>query len=56
MTNIYGTPKVLHIIETDNEGNKRTVRYYREGIVVNFVESVKRMLDNIESEADRQND
>lgn len=53
MTNIYGTPKVLHIIETDSDGNKRTVRYYRENIVASFVGRVRSMLNDIENEADR---
>ena len=53
MTGLYNTPKVLHIIETDCDGNQRTVRYYREDTIVNFVENVRRRLDNIENEADR---
>ena len=53
MTGIHNTPKVLHIVERDNNGNKTTIRYYREDTLVNFVDDVKLMLLKIENEADR---
>lgn len=53
MTGIYNTPKVLHIIEMDCDGNQRTVRYYREDILKTFTGKVRSMLDNIENEADK---
>ena len=53
MTGIHNTPKVLHIVERDNNGNETTIRYYREDTLVNFVDDVKLMLLKIENEADR---
>ena len=52
MTRNYGTPKVLHIQETDCDGNKRIVRYYREDTIDYFVGNVKSLLSKIREEAD----
>ena len=41
MTEQYKTPKVLHIQETDCDGNIRTVRYIREDMMENFLYSMK---------------
>jgi len=54
MTKNYGTPKVLHIQESDCDGNKRIVRYYREDTVDYFVGNVERLLKNIREEADEK--
>ena len=45
MTEIYNTPKVIHILETDKDGNKMTVRYIREDIINDFVIDMQRKLD-----------
>ena len=52
MTINYGTPKVLHIQETDCDGNKRIVRYYREDTIDYFVGNVKSLLSKIREEAE----
>ena len=52
MTRNYGTPKVLHIQETDCDGNKRIVRYYREDTIDYFVSNVERLLKKVREEAD----
>lgn len=54
MTKNYGTPKVLHIQETDCDGNKRIVRYYREDTIDYFVGNVESLLKKIREEADRK--
>lgn len=53
MTGQYNTPNVLHLIERDRDGNVRTVRYYREDTINNFVNSVKLMLSEIRTGADK---
>ncbi len=53
MTGLYNTPNVLHLIERDRDGNERTVRYYREDTINNFVHSVKVMLSEIGMKADK---
>lgn len=52
MTGIYKTPKVLHIQESDCDGNKRIVRYYREDTIDYFVSNVESLLKKIREEAD----
>ena len=52
MTGIYDTPKVFHILETDKDGNKMTVRYIREDIINNFVNDVRSKLDVMLKEMD----
>ena len=52
MTGIYDTPKVIHILETDKDGNKMTVRYIREDIINNFVNDVRGKLDVMLKEMD----
>lgn len=52
MTEIYNTPKVFHILETDKDGNKITVRYIREDIINNFVNDVRSKLDVMLKEMD----
>lgn len=52
MTGIYSTPKVIHILETDKDGNKITVRYIREDIINNFVNDVRSKLDVMLKEMD----
>lgn len=52
MTHIYETPKVLHIQETDKDGNKMIVRYYREDTVNRFEDVIFRELHKIKEEAD----
>ena len=52
MTGIYDTPKVIHILETDKDGNKITVRYIREDIINNFVNDVRGKLDVMLKEMD----
>lgn len=52
MTGIYKTPKYLHIQECDMDGNVRTVKYYREDIINDFVVRVARDLQRIQDEAD----
>ena len=52
MTNMYKTPRVLHLVESDEEGNKRVVRYYREDLVDHFEEMVRVGLDRMRREAD----
>ena len=52
MTHIYQTPKVLHLQETDKDGNKMIVRYYREDTVESFANMVLRELQKIKEEAD----
>jgi len=54
MTRNYGTPKVLHIQETDCDGNKRIVRYYMEDTINYFVGNVERLLKKIMEEADEK--
>lgn len=53
MTEIYNTPRVIHILETDKDGNKMTVRYIREDIINDFVNSVKMKLDAVLMEMDK---
>lgn len=52
MTEIYKTPKHLHIQECDSDGNIRTVKYYREDIINDFVIRIVRDLQRIQDEAD----
>ena len=52
MTGIYKTPKHLHIQECDEYGNIRTVKYYREDIINDFVVRIARDLQRIQDEAD----
>ena len=52
MTEIYKTPKHLHIQECDTDGNVRTVRYYREDIINVFIARTARDLQRIQDEAD----
>lgn len=52
MTGIYSTPKVIHILETDKDGNKMTVRYIREDIINNFVNDVRSRVDVMLKEMD----
>ena len=52
MTEIYKTPKHLHIQECDSDGNIRTVKYYREDIINDFVVRTARDLQRIQDEAD----
>lgn len=52
MTGIYKTPTHLHIQECDTDGNVRTVKYYREDIINDFVVRVARDLQRIQDEAD----
>ena len=52
MTGIYKTPRVLHIQECDDYGNRRTVRYYREDLVDDFVMTISCMLKDMQAEAD----
>lgn len=52
MTGIYKTPKHLHIQECDEDGNVRTVKYYREDIINDFVVRIARDLQRIQNEAD----
>ena len=52
MTRMYKTPRVLHLMETDKDGNKRVVRYYREDLVDVFVGQVRDGLDRMQKEAD----
>ena len=52
MTEIYKTPKHLHIQECDSDGNIRTVKYYREDIINDFVIRIARDLQRIQDEAD----
>ena len=40
MTEQYKTPKVLHIQETDCDGNIRTVRYIREDMMERYLDSI----------------
>ena len=53
MTEIYQTPKVLHIQEMDVDGNKRIVRYYREDTIDNFVSKVCSMLTDMRCDSDK---
>ena len=53
MTEIYNTPMVIHILETDKDGNKMTVRYIREDIINDFVNGVHCKLDMILKELDK---
>lgn len=53
MTEIYNTPRVIHILETDKDGNKMTVRYIREDIINDFVNGVKMKLDVMLKEMDK---
>jgi len=53
MTGIYKTPKVLHIIEVDNDGNQRIVRYIREDTIEGFAYTVNRLLSDIKKECDK---
>lgn len=52
MTEIYKTPKVLHIQECDSDGNRRTVRYYREDMIWKFTTNVQMHLQEMQREAD----
>lgn len=52
MTHVYKTPEVLHLQETDKDGNKMIVRYYREDKVERFESMVRRELQKIREEAD----
>ena len=53
MTEIYNTPRVIHIVETDKDGNKMTVRYIREDIINDFVNGVQFKLNAILKELDK---
>lgn len=53
MTEIYNTPKVIHILEADKDGNQMTVRYIREDIILGFVNDVQRKLDVMLEEMDK---
>ena len=53
MTEIYNTPRVIHIVEIDKDGNKMTVRYIREDIINDFVNGVHRKLDVMLKEMDK---
>jgi len=53
MTEIYKTPKYLHIQECDTDGNVHIVKYYREDIINSFVGRVARDLQKIQDEADK---
>lgn len=37
MVREYGLPMVLHFQERDVDGNRRTVRYFRETVITDFV-------------------
>lgn len=52
MTGLYNTPKVLHLQECDQDGNKRIVRYYREDSIEFLADSVKRYVEMMKDEAD----
>ena len=52
MTEQYKTPKVLHIQETDYDGNKHTVRYIREDMMENFLYSMKSSYEKLMKEMD----
>ena len=53
MTGVYNTPSVMHIQETDRDGNKRIVRYYREDIIEEFCHNVEIRLREIREKADK---
>ena len=53
MTEIYNTPNVIHILETDKDGNKMTVRYIREDIIKDFGNGIQRKLDAMMNELDK---
>ena len=53
MTEIYNTPKVIHIVEIDKDGNKMTVRYIREDILNDFVKGVQMKLNAMLRELDK---
>ena len=53
MTGLYKTPKVIHVIEADSDGNKRTVRYIREDTIERFAYTVSDMVKKIQAECDR---
>lgn len=53
MTGLYKTPKVIHVIEADSDGNKRTVRYIREDTIESFAYTVSDMVKKIQAECDR---
>jgi hypothetical protein len=52
MTEIYNTPRVIHIVETDKDGNKMTVRYIREDIIRDFANGVQMKLNAMLSKLD----
>lgn len=53
MTKLKETPKVIHILECDEDRNTRTVRYYREDIIEHFTDMVNVELRKIKTESDR---
>ena len=52
MTKAYETPSVMHIMECDDYGNTRIVRYYREDIIKSFADTCIEKLNAIQEEAD----
>ena len=52
MTRQHETPKVLHIQECDEFGNVKTVRYYREDVIHDFVKTVTNKAQEIYIEAE----
>lgn len=52
MTQLYKTPKVLHIQECDSEGNIYAIRYYREDTVDAILDNLTRIISTVRTEAD----
>lgn len=47
MTEIYKTPDVLHIVESDIDGNKRTVRYIREDHLAGLMTNIRCLVEKM---------
>ena len=53
MTKDYETPYVIHVVETDSDGNKHTVRYIREDCIQTLKHKLTKVIEGLYEGIDR---